>query len=86
MREQGVDEDLYANVENLEFDGYSEQERLAIEFAERFAYDHQRLDDEFWSRMHSAFSDQEIVDLTVCIGTFISLGRTLVVLGLDHEH
>lgn len=86
MREQGVDEDLYANVENLAFEGYSEQERLAIEYAERFVYDHQRIDDEFWARMHAAFSDQEIMDLTVCIGTFIAFGRTLVVLGLDHEH
>lgn len=86
MREQGVDEDLYANVENLDFEGYSEQERLAIEYAERFVYDHQRIDDGFWARMHAAFSDQEIMDLTVCIGTFIAFGRTLVVLGLDHEH
>jgi alkylhydroperoxidase family enzyme len=86
LREQGVDEDLYANVENLAFEGYSEQERLAIEYAERFVYDHQRIDDEFWARMHAAFSDQEIMDLTVCIGTFIAFGRTLVVLGLDHEH
>ena len=86
MREHGVDEDLYANVENLAYDGYNEQERLAIEYAERFAYDHQRLDDDFWSRMKAAFTDQEILDLTICIGSFIALGRTLVVLGIDHEH
>jgi alkylhydroperoxidase family enzyme len=81
-----VDEDLYANVENLAYDGYNDQERLAIEYAERFAYDHLRLDDEFWARMHVAFSDQEVLDLTICVGSFIALGRTLVVLGLDHEH
>lgn len=86
MREHGVDEDLYANVENLAYEGYNEQERLAIEYAERFAYDHQRLDDDFWSRMKGAFTDQEILDLTICIGSFIALGRTLVVLGIDHEH
>jgi alkylhydroperoxidase family enzyme len=86
LREQGVDEDLYANVENLAYEGYNAQERLAIEYAERFAYDHQRLDDDFWRRMNAAFTDQEILDLTICIGTFIALGRTLVVLGIDHEH
>ncbi len=86
MREQGVDEDLYANVENLAYEGYNDQERLAIEYAERFAYDHQRIDDDFWVRMRSEFTDQEILDLTICIGTFIALGRTLVVLGVDHEH
>lgn len=81
-----MDEDLYANVENLAYDGYNDQERLAIEYAERFAYDHLRLDDEFWTRMRAAFSDQEVLDLTICVGSFIALGRTLVVLGLDHEH
>ncbi len=86
MRDEGVDEDLYANVENLDFVGYSAQERLAIEFAERFVYDHQHLDDEFWDRMHASFTDAEILDLTICVGTFIALGRTLVVLGIDHEH
>jgi alkylhydroperoxidase family enzyme len=86
LREHGVDEDLYANVENLAFEGYSEQERLAIEYAERFVYDHLRIDDEFWARMHAAFSDQEILDLTICIGSFIALGRTLVVLGIGHDH
>ncbi len=86
MRDHGVDEALYENVENLDFEGYNEQERLAIEYAERFAYDHQRIDDAFWTRMHAAFSDQEILDLTICIGSFIALGRTLVTLGIDHEH
>jgi hypothetical protein len=86
LREEGVDEDLYANVENLAFAGYSEQERLAIEFAERFVYDHLRMDDEFWSRLRAAFRDDEIMDLTLCVGSFLALGRTLVVLGLDHEH
>jgi len=86
LESAGVDEDLYANVENLDFEGYSEQERLAIEYTERFVYDHQRIDDAFWARMHAAFTDQEILELTICIGGLIALGRTLVVLDVAHAH
>jgi alkylhydroperoxidase family enzyme len=65
------------------FDGYSERERLAIEYAERFALDHRSLDEEFFARMRAAYSDAEVLDLTVCIGGWLALGRTLHVLGID---
>src|SRR3954454_9134825 len=38
----------------------SERERLAAEFAERFALDHQNMDDALWQRLHAAYSDKEI--------------------------
>ena len=64
---------------------FSDRERLAIEFAERFALDHLSLDhdDGFWKRMHDHFSDREIVELSLAIGHFIGVGRTIHVLGLD---
>ena len=65
--------------------GYSERERLAIDYAERFALDHHAIDDDFFDRLRAAYSDAEILDLTVCIGGWLALGRTLHVLGLD-EH
>ena len=34
--------------------GLSDRERLAAEFAERFALDHLAMDDELWSRLHAA--------------------------------
>ncbi len=74
----------YANVENWSScAGYSDRDRLAVEYAERFALDHHNLDDAFWSRMKAAYSDPEILDLTVCIGGWIGMGRTLHVLGID---
>lgn len=48
---QGVDEALYANAEHWRsHGGYSPREKLAAEFAERFAQDHiaLRADDAFW--------------------------------------
>ena len=77
-------EDDYAHVtEWPTHAGYSERERLAIEYAERFALDHHNLDDDFYARLRAAYSDAEVLDLTVCIGAWLALGRTLHVLGID---
>jgi AhpD family alkylhydroperoxidase len=84
VKEQGVTEDFYAHV--AEHDGtarYSEQERLAIAYAERFALDHQAIDDAFFETLHTVFTDAEILDLTICLAAFLGLGRLLRVLGID---
>jgi alkylhydroperoxidase family enzyme len=65
------------------FAGYSPRERLAIEYAEKFALDHHALDDDFYARLRAEYSDPEVLDLTVCIGGWLALGRTLHVLGID---
>jgi AhpD family alkylhydroperoxidase len=65
--------------------GYSDRDRLAIEYAERFALDHLNLDDEFFARFRGAYTDAEVLDLTVCIGAWIGLGRTMNVLGIDES-
>ena len=62
---------------------YSERDRLAIEYAERFALDHHNIDEAFFTRLRAAYTDAEILDLTVCIGGWLALGRTLHVLGID---
>jgi alkylhydroperoxidase family enzyme len=83
--EEAVTEDDYANVlEWRTHDGYSQREQLAIDYAERFALDHHSIDGDFYARLRAAsFTDAEILDLTVCIGGWLALGRTLHVLGLD---
>jgi alkylhydroperoxidase family enzyme len=88
VKEQGVGEGFYAHVADHGVAGegserYSEQERLAITYAERFALDHQGIDDAFFEQMRSAFSDAEILDLTICLAAFLGLGRLLRVLGID---
>ncbi len=81
---EALTEDDYANVvEWRTYPGYSVRERLAIEYAERFALAHRDIDDAFFERLHAAYTDAEILDLTVCIGAWIALGRTLHVLGVD---
>jgi alkylhydroperoxidase family enzyme len=79
----GIDEDFYRAVENRRSSTIlSDRERLAAEFAERFAVDHLAMDEEFWARLHAAFSDAELADLTICCGMFLGLGRTLAVVGV----
>ncbi len=55
LAEQGVNEELYAHVEQWrDHPEYSEPERLAIEYAERFALDHRTIDDAFFARLQGA--------------------------------
>ena len=62
---------------------YSERERLAIAYAERFAVDHLAIDDAFFVELRRAFTDPEILDLTICLAAFLGLGRLLRTLGID---
>jgi alkylhydroperoxidase family enzyme len=53
-----------------------------VEYAERFALDHTSIDDECIERLRGAFTDPEILDLTICCSAFLGLGRTLHALGI----
>ena len=64
----------WATLESL-----SERERLAAEFAERFALDHQHLDDDLWSRLRAAYTDAEVFDLATCVAGWLALGRLTAV-------
>ncbi len=82
--EAGVDEELYHHLDEYRtWPGYTERQRLAIEYAERFAADHRAIDDELFERLRRHFADPEILDLTLCLAVFLGLGRTLEVLGVD---
>ena len=90
VKAQGLGEELYAAVgteggadsELSELNELSEQERLAVEYAELFALDHERIDDAFMGRMKATFTDAEILDLTICVAAFLGFGRALHVLGI----
>ena len=78
--------ELYDNVaEYASYPGYTPRQRLAIEYAERFATDHASMDDANFEQLRDSFSDEEILDLTLCVGVFLGLGRSLTVLGVDQS-
>lgn len=64
---------------------FSDRERIAIELAERMGErPHSMADDEiFWDIVHRHFTDEEIVDMTLTIGSFIAMGRVGHTLELD---
>ncbi|WP_447041449.1 carboxymuconolactone decarboxylase family protein [Streptomyces sp. DSM 118878] len=64
-------------------DAFDDRTRLAAEYAERYALDHHRLDEEFWTRMTAHYSQAEIVELSMSIGSWLAFGRLNHVLGLD---
>ncbi|MEU5341580.1 MULTISPECIES: carboxymuconolactone decarboxylase family protein [unclassified Streptomyces] len=64
-------------------DVFDERTRLAAEYAERYALDHHGLDEEFWGRMAAHYSQTEIVELTMSLGSWLAFGRLNHVLGLD---
>ncbi|NBE55236.1 carboxymuconolactone decarboxylase family protein [Streptomyces boluensis] len=64
-------------------DAFDDRTRLAAEYAERYALDHHGLDDEFWSRMTAHYGQAEIVELTMCLGSWLAFGRLNHVLGID---
>lgn len=77
-----LDEAFYAAVLG-DRSGLSEREALAAEFAERFALDHRNMDTPFWDRLHAAFSDDELVELGLCVGSWIAFGRLNQVFDVD---
>lgn len=84
--EAAVAPELYENVAAYAtFPEYTPRQRLAIEYAERFAIDHGSIDDAFFGRLRELFSDPEILDLTLCVAVFLGLGRSLSVLGVDQS-
>jgi alkylhydroperoxidase family enzyme len=64
-------------------EAFDERTRLAAEYAERYAQDHHGLDDAFWERMLAAYSQAEVVELTMCLGSWLAFGRLNHVLGID---
>jgi alkylhydroperoxidase family enzyme len=79
-----VPESFYQSVgAEGDLTGLSERERLSAEFADRYATDHLGMDDAFWSRLHAAFSDDELVDLALCVGSWLALGRFNQVFDID---
>lgn len=64
-------------------ESFDERTRLAAEYAERYCLDHHNLDEAFWTRMLAAYSQVEVVELTMCLGSWLAFGRLNHVLGID---
>lgn len=81
-----VPEEFYQNAEvrNLEWPGFTQRERLLMQFVERFDAEIDTLngDDDFWDELHANFSEAEIGDAVIMAGAWLGFGRGLKVLGV----
>jgi len=76
----GVDEEFYDHVLAWRtWPGYTDDERVAAEFAVRFASDHTGLrdDEDFWARCHEHLSDEILADLALSCALWLGMGRVL---------
>ena len=84
----GVDEELYAHaLQWRTWQGFTDQERIAAEFAHRFATEHTKLrdDEDFWERCGEHFSDELLADLALSCAMWIGMGRTLRTLDIGQS-
>jgi alkylhydroperoxidase family enzyme len=81
-----VSEELLAAVSRHRTEpAFSEAERAALEYAERYCTDSTSIDDELLDRLRRHLDDGEIVELTLVIGKYLTLGRFMQVLDLDQS-
>src|SRR6478672_10843032 len=58
--EAKIDEGFYGEIASWRTSSVlTVREKLAAEFAQRFALDHLAMDDEFWTRLRAGFADDE---------------------------
>ncbi len=79
--ENGLTEDKIAQLDAPAASAdFTPRETLA--HAERLAVDHHSIDDAFFQRLGTEFSEQEILELGMMAGQYIGFGRLLMVLDL----
>jgi AhpD family alkylhydroperoxidase len=83
-REAGVTDDLLARVSAYADDpAFTDDERAALEYTERFCGASTTIDDELVGRLRAALGDDGVVELTMAIGKYMAFGRFMQVLQLD---
>ena len=61
---------------------YDERQRAALAWAEAIAWDSERADDALWRRLHSAFTEPELVELGYSIAVVLGQQHWLATLGV----
>lgn len=66
-------------------DSHTPREALALEYCQAVTRDSNRVSDELFQRLHGAFSDAEIVELTFLVGLITMLNRCNNALGVRYD-
>jgi alkylhydroperoxidase family enzyme len=81
----GVTEELLDRVPTWrDHADFTDTERAALDYTERFCLDPDAIDDAYIEGLRDHFDDGQIVDLTAAIAKYLAIGRFVKVLELDH--
>ena len=84
MAQHELSEADYLNVANwADYEGYSDAERAAIEYTEKFATDHLAIDQPLIDRLVEIYGEDLLMDMTISIGCWIAFGRLNEVFGAE---
>tara|TARA_A100001037_G_scaffold212533_1_gene190550 strand:- start:41 stop:376 length:336 start_codon:yes stop_codon:yes gene_type:complete len=77
-------EDMIVDMLDHRESGLDERTKAALDLAEDFILNHARnVNDEFMDRLKQHFSEEEIVELTIAIGTWDSVHKFNAVFDVD---
>jgi hypothetical protein len=72
VADQAIKELCYRYIANdpevTDLAGFTDPARAALEWADAIVYDSDRAGDDLWARLHTCFSEEELVDLGCAIG------------------
>lgn len=81
-----VSEDIVCTLEKPQpSPDVTEQEALALELGDRFARNHLDIDDQFFSRLRSHFSEAEVIELLLHCALYVGMGRLAAILDMTEE-
>lgn len=81
-----VDEDLVCSLEKpQEAQGLSEAERVALDFADRFATDHLSITDERFAGLRAHFNEAQVMELMLHLALYVGMGRLAALLDMTEE-
>jgi hypothetical protein len=76
LAQHHLTEDDYTHVaEWATWPGYSDADRVAIDYAEKFALDPLSLDDAWFAKAKPYFTDKQLHGMALMIGAWIAFGR-----------
>ena len=74
------EEEIVAHADDP--DRYDERQRGALAWTDAIAWDSGRADDALWQRLHSAFTEPELVELGYCVAIMLGQQHWLATLGV----
>jgi alkylhydroperoxidase family enzyme len=82
---QGLIEDDYADLVNFESSSrYDARQKAALSYAEAITWD-LPVDDAFWARLHTHFSEPELVEIGYFVALTMGQQRWLRTLNIEHH-